>query len=94
MPAKSSRRKRGKNLPPSKRIHAGTGVAPTTVAKSETKETEPAISQPKPVVARKTTPAPVQEKIASFPFIKRELLTIGILAVVMIAILVVLSMVL
>jgi hypothetical protein len=92
MPAKS-RRKRGKNLPTSKRIPAGRGITSATTAQSETKETEPVMAQTKPVVTGKESAAPVQTTAARYPFIKSELTTIGILAIAMLAILIILSFV-
>lgn len=92
MPAKS-RKKRGKNLPPSKRIKAGTATGSVNVAESSTEAVEPAAVQTRPAVSRKVPIQPA-EIIASYPHIKPELYTIGILSVIMLAILGILGAVL
>jgi hypothetical protein len=92
MPAKS-RKKRGKNLPPSKRIKAGTASSSVTVAESSAETAEPTPVRVKPAASRKV---PVQEieTVASYPYIKPELYTIGILAAIMLVLLVILGVVL
>ncbi len=92
MPAKS-RRKRGKNLPPSKRIQAGTATSSVTGAESSAEAAEPAPVRVKPSVSRKM-PVQYVETVASYPYIKPELYTIGILAVIMLVILGILGAVL
>ena len=81
MPAKS-RRKRGKNLPPSKKIKAaGTSanMVGSTVASAEEK---PAIVAP--VISKKAA-VHAADTANTYSHIKAELVTIGILAVVMLA---------
>lgn len=94
MPAKS-RRKRGKNLPPSKRIkHSGGSVAATTAAQSPENTAESTSVFKTPVKPeRKPTPQ-VQTTAAHYPYISSELRTIGIIAVAVLVILGILAAVL
>ena len=92
MPAKS-RRKRGKNLPPS--IKAKTGAGTHTVESTSTVEAVPAAT----VTAAPVRKAPTSGRYAAqeektYPYIKPELWNIGILAVIMLVILGVLAAVL
>jgi len=84
MPAKS-RRKRGKNLPPSKRVKAGTVAS---AAKPKTHPVEPAEAAPvyQPRSAQKSLPDTQAQVVSTkYTHIKSELVTIGILAVIMLA---------
>jgi hypothetical protein len=94
MPAKS-RRKRSKNLPPSKRIKQSGGSrtaaevnqpAVNTVDSTAVTET--------PIPAEKKSSARVQTTVARNPYISSELKTIGILAVLVLVILGILAAVL
>ena len=85
MPAKS-RRKRGKNLPPSRKVK--TAASSSAIAgKQKTPVVESNTAPETPVVTRKIPASPVQTRSATYPFIKSELGTIGIFAVVILVIL-------
>ena len=92
MPAKS-RRKRGKNLPPSKRKKdrvnaASTPVIPDT---NTTQDTEP-VSIPEAVVPSEKIPMPSPKtRAVRYPYITRELWTISGLGVLMIIVLIILA---
>ncbi|MBN2239552.1 MAG: hypothetical protein JW712_07245 [Dehalococcoidales bacterium] len=91
MPAKS-RRKRGKNLPPSKRIKAGTVSSPANIAETTDETAEPAAPVRKPVPARRIARAPeIIDPVVSYAHVKPELRMIGILAAAMLVILIILG---
>ena len=94
MPAKS-RRNRSKSLPPSKRIKEGTVLSSTAPDTEENEPVQPVVARQtaKPVAAYKV-PAGTAETIISYTHIKAELTTIGILAVIMLALLGILAAVL
>ena len=94
MPAKS-RRNRSKSLPPSKRIKEGTTLSSASQYTEENEPTEPVVVKQtaKPMAAYKV-PAGVAETIVSYTHVKPELTTIGILAVIMLALLGILAAVL
>ena len=94
MPAKS-RRKRGKNLPPSKRIkHSGSSTTAAITNQSSSNTVESVAAVKTPVVSEKKSPSQVQTKITHYPYISSELRTIGILAVLILIILGILAAVL
>jgi hypothetical protein len=93
MPPKS-RRKRGKNLPPSKRIKVGTGSSSLNIEEEAfTDPIEPLKEIEKPA-SKSRVNAPAAETVASYPYVKSELINIGILAVIMLVILGILGAVL
>jgi hypothetical protein len=94
MPAKS-RRKRGKNLPPSKRIKRS-GSSTTAAFSSQTPENtvESTSAVETPVIPEKKATSQVQTTVAHYPYISSELRTIGILAVLVLVILGILAAVL
>jgi hypothetical protein len=82
MPSKS-RRKRGKNLPPSKRIkRSGSNVSAAKVSQPPESKAESAEAVKTPVMPEKKSIPQVQTTSARYPYISSELRTIGILAVV------------
>ena len=94
MPAKS-RRKKAKNPPPSKRGKVTTGTLKAAAVESQPQTETPVIAkQTAPVRAARTRSTMAQEPVNTYPYIKSELWTIGILAVIMLAILGVLGVVL
>ncbi|OGN88035.1 MAG: hypothetical protein A2158_03105 [Chloroflexi bacterium RBG_13_46_14] len=94
MPAKS-RRKRGKNLPPNKRIKQSGGSTTAAVASQSTVNTvNSAAAVETPVVSGKKTTSQVQTAAVRHPYIMSELTTIGILAVLILVILGILAAVL
>ena len=87
MPAKS-RRKRGKNLPPSKRVKHSGGKTPTTITDQPPENiVESDVAAETPVMPEKNSTAQVQPAIVRYPYISSELRTIGILAVLVLVIL-------
>lgn len=94
MPAKS-RRKRGKNLPPSKRIKQSTGNITATVNDQSPENTvESSAAVKSPVIPEKRSTTQVQATAVRYPYISSELRTIGILAVLILVILGILAAVL
>jgi hypothetical protein len=94
MPSKS-RRKRGKNLPPSKRIkRSGTNVSAAKVSQLPESKVESAAAVETPVMPEKKSIPQVQTTSASYPYISSELKMIGIFAVVVLVILGILAAVL
>jgi len=87
MPSKS-RRKRGKNLPPSKRIkRSSSNVSAAKVSQPPESKVESAEAVKTPVMPEKKSIPQVQTTSARYPYISSELRTIGILAVVVLVIL-------
>ncbi|UCD09554.1 MAG: hypothetical protein JSU79_02630 [Dehalococcoidales bacterium] len=87
MPAKS-RRKRGKNLPPSKRVkHSGGKISATTTSQTPEKILDPNVAAETPVMSEKNSTPPMQSAPVRYPYISSELRTIGILAVLVLVIL-------
>jgi hypothetical protein len=94
MPAKS-RRKRGKNLPPSKRIkHSGGNISATTANRSPENAVESAVAVETTVILEKKTTPQGQTTVVRYPYISSELKTIGIFAVLVLVILGILAAVL
>jgi hypothetical protein len=103
MPSKS-RRKRSKSVPPGKKTRARAGTPPVEQARTTAEPVEEAAAvaaapvRPRPRTARSApgnVPVPqVQDAAVRYMHVKTELLTIGILAIVMLAILGILSAVL
>ena len=94
MPAKS-RRKRGKILPPSKRIkQAGTGTTAAAADQPTVSTVDSSIAVKTPVIPEKKAVPPVQNTVVRYPFISSELKTIGIFAVLVLVILGILAAVL
>ena len=94
MPAKS-RRKRGKNLPPSKRIkHSSSNISAAKTSQSTETTVESAAAIDTPVMAQKKSTVQVQPASVRYPYISPELRTIGILAVLVLIILGILAAVL
>ena len=94
MPAKS-RRKRGKNLPPSKRIkHPGGNISAAKADQSPENTVESAAVVETPVIPEKKTTSQVQVTGVRYPYISSELRTIGVLAVLVLIILGILAAVL
>ena len=87
MPAKS-RRKRGKNLPPSKRVkHSGGKLSATITSQSPENIVESDVAAETPVMPEKNSTPQVQSAPARYPYISSELRTIGIFAVLVLVIL-------
>ena len=86
MPAKS-RRKRGKNLPPSKRIKQSGGSTTAAVSNKSPENTVESTSAKTPVIPEKKAVSRVQTTVTRYPYISSELRTIGILAVLILVIL-------
>ena len=86
MPAKS-RRKRGKNLPPSKRIKQSGGSTTAAVSNKSPENTVESTSAKTPVIPEKKAVSQVQTTVTRYPYISSELRTIGILAVLILVIL-------
>ena len=94
MPAKS-RRKRGKNLPPSKRIKKSSGSTTAAISNQPPENTEESAASVKtPVMPAKKASSQVQTTVTHYPYISSELKTIGIFAVVVLIILGILAAVL
>ena len=94
MPAKS-RRKRGKNLPPSKRIkRSGGNVSATTTNQSSENTVETTPAAVTPVIPGKKPALQAQATAHRYPHISSELMTIGIFAVIVLVILAILAAVL
>ena len=94
MPAKS-RRKRGKNLPPSKRIKQSGGSTTAALSNRSPENTVESTSAVEtPVIPEKKATSQVQTKVAHYPYISSELRTIGILAILVLVILGILAAVL
>lgn len=94
MPAKS-RRKRSKNLPPSKRIkQTGGSKTAATANQSAVNTVESSAVVETPVLSEKKTTLQVQNTGTRYPYISSELKTIGILAVLVLVILGILAAVL
>jgi hypothetical protein len=93
MPAKS-RRKRGKNPPPSKRIkHSGGSTSAAKVNQSPENTVESAAVET-PVMPEKKSTTQVQTTSVRYPYISSEVRTIGILTVLILVILGILAAVL
>jgi preprotein translocase subunit SecF len=93
MPAKS-RRKRGKNLPPSKRIKQSGKVASSVISNQSTaNKIDSATVDETPVIQEKKSSSQIQAKVISNPYISSELRTIGIFAVLVLVILGILAVV-
>ena len=94
MPAKS-RRKRGKNIPPSKRTKISDGTISAAV---QTKSPESTIQSDtvveSPIKPEKKVSSQIQTSSVRYPFISSELRTIGIIAVLVLIILGILAIVL
>jgi cobalamin biosynthesis Mg chelatase CobN len=90
MPAKS-RRKRGKNLPPSKRIKKSATGSAAVVAQSETQPVDSAPAANVPVSGKKNVAAQVQAQAISHQYVSSELVTIAVITVVIFVILVILA---
>ncbi|MFC1947642.1 hypothetical protein ACFLXY_06965 [Chloroflexota bacterium] len=94
MPAKS-RRKRGKNLPPSKRTKLSDGNISAAISSQSPENTvESAAVVKTPVMTEKKSTSQVQATTVHYPYISSELRTIGILAVLVLVILGILTAVL
>ena len=94
MPAKS-RRKRGKNLPPSKRIKQSGGSTTATLSNQSPENTVESVTAVEtPVMPAKKATSQVQTTVTRYPYISSELRTIGILAVLILVILGILAAVL
>ncbi|UCC17913.1 MAG: hypothetical protein JSU58_04995 [Dehalococcoidales bacterium] len=94
MPAKS-RRKRGKNPPPSKRTKRSGGNVSAAITNQPHENTvESAAAVETPVMPEKKTTSQVQTAVDRYPYISSELRTIGILAVLVLVILGILAAVL
>ena len=94
MPAKS-RRKRGKNLPPSKRTKQSSASTTAAISNQPLENTvESAATVKTPVVPVKKAGSQVQTTVTHYPYISSELKTIGIFAVVVLIILGILAAVL
>jgi hypothetical protein len=94
MPAKS-RRKRGKNLPPSKRIkRSGGNISAATANRSTENTIESSTVVETPVIQEKKSTVQVQSTAVRYPYISSELKTIGIFAVLVLVILGILAAVL
>jgi hypothetical protein len=94
MPAKS-RRKRGKNLPPSKRVKQSSGSTTAVISNHPSENTVESTAAVKtPVMPAKRASSQVQTTAAHYPYISSELMTIGIFAVVVLVILIILAAVL
>ena len=94
MPAKS-RRKRGKNLPPSKRVKQSGGSTTAALSNQSPENTvESTIPVETPVIPEKKAVSQIQTAVTRYPYISSELRTIGILAVLILVILGILAAVL
>jgi hypothetical protein len=94
MPAKS-RRKRSKNLPPSKRIkQTGSGKTAAIANQPTVNTVDSNAVIETPVLSEKKKTLQVQNTVARYPYITSELKTIGILAVLVLVILGILAAVL
>jgi len=94
MPAKS-RRKRGKNLPPSKRIKQSSGSTTAAISTQPPESMVESTTVAKtPVMPAKKASSQGQNTVAHYPYISSELMTIGIYAVVVLVILGILAAVL
>jgi hypothetical protein len=94
MPAKS-RRKRSKNLPPSKRIkYSGRSNTATVANQSAVNTVDAAAVVETPVRSEKKTTTRIQDTAVRYPYISSELRTIGILAILVLVILGILAAVL
>ena len=94
MPAKS-RRKRGKNLPPSKRIKQSSGSTAAAISNQSPENTVESTSAVEtPVMPEKKAASQIQTTVTRYPYISSELRTIGILAVLVLIILGILAAVL
>ena len=94
MPAKS-RRKRGKNIPPSKRAkHSGGNMSAAITSQSLGKTVESAKVVETPVMTEKHSTSQVQAKVTRYPYITTELRTLGMFAVLVLVILGILAAVL
>ena len=90
MPSKS-RRKRGKNLPPGKRKKDRVNATPASIIPETPQDTESVPIPEATVPSEKTTmPSPKTQAIR-YPYITKELWTIGGLGVLMIIILIILA---
>jgi hypothetical protein len=94
MPARS-RRKRGKNIPPSKRKKQRASTPALAVRQQAVLEAPEPTPAPDTFTPAKSEPVPeARPEAARYPYINSELLNIGVLAVIMLIILVVLASVL
>ena len=94
MPAKS-RRKRGKNLPPSKRVkRSGSNLSATKTNQSSENTTVTTSAAVTPILPGKKLTSQVQTASHRNPYISSELMTIGIFAVVILVMLSILAAVL
>jgi hypothetical protein len=94
MPAKS-RRKRSKNLPPSKRIKHSTGnISAVRTNQSSEHTVEATAAVVPPIVPIKKSTLQVQTESHRYPYISSELMTIGIFAVIVLVLLGILAAVL
>ncbi|HEY94200.1 MAG TPA: hypothetical protein G4O15_04620 [Dehalococcoidia bacterium] len=94
MPAKS-RRKRGKNLPSSKRIKRSSGSTSAAITNQSTANTVKSTAViDTPVMSGKKSTVQIQTSVTRYPYISSELRTIGIFAVLVLVILGILAAVL
>lgn len=94
MPAKS-RRKRGKNLPPSKRIkRSGDSTTAAISSQSPENTVEPGAAVKTPAMPENKASPRVQTTTIRHPYISSELRTIGILAILVLVILGILAAIL
>ncbi len=93
MPAKS-RRKRGKNVPPGKRRKSSTVSSSAAVVAQPTVDKTESAAVETPVTAQKNVVQPAPAAVARYPYIFSELITIGLLAVLILVILGILAAVL
>jgi hypothetical protein len=90
MPAKS-RRKRGKNLPPKIKNKDRVNTEPSSSIQESSQDTELLTASETTVTTEKTAPSPPKAQAVRYPYITRELWTIGALGVLMIIILIILG---
>ena len=94
MPAKS-RRKRGKNPPPSKRTKQSAGNISAAITNQSPENTvKSAAVVETPVIPEKKPTSPIQATVVRYPHITSELRTIGMFAVLILVILGILAAVL
>ncbi len=94
MPAKS-RRKRGKHIPPSRRIkHSGISSSTTAVKQTTVNDVDSIVAVGTSITSAKKSSSQLQTTVARYPYISSELITIGIFATLVLVILGILAAVL